>query len=133
MAPLFRLILWLLTILPGIALSNGVLSKDSIDIATRDSIAYKLYLSRPDSSINIARQTLIDALNLKSKRLEGLSYYILSKSYWAKANYKLSAEFGFKALKIFEHTDNVSLWSKSLLALARTFIDLQNHTQGSNY
>lgn len=104
-----------------------------MNLVYQDSIAYQLYLSQPDSSIRIAQTTLKQALLIKNKYIEGFSYYILSKAYWAKGNYKLSAEFGFKSLKVFENTPHIKLWSKSLLALARTFIDLQNHPQGSDY
>jgi two-component system, sensor histidine kinase and response regulator len=98
-----------------------------------DTIAYRLYLSKPDSSIRLASEALEVSQKNKFNELAGLNYYILSKAHWAKANYRLSAEFGFKALKVFENTRHTTLWGKSLLSLARTFVDLHNHNQGAVY
>jgi two-component system, sensor histidine kinase and response regulator len=106
---------------------------DSLEILRKDSLAYRVYLLKPDSAINVASEALEIAQLKKFIALEGFSYYILSKAYWAKANYRLSAEFGFKALKIFQNTPHITLWGKSLLSLARTFIDLHNHKQGASY
>jgi two-component system sensor histidine kinase/response regulator len=97
---------------------------DSVAILNNDSLAYRIFLSKPDSSIAIANRALIAAISIKSGYLEGFNYYILSKAYWAKANFRLSTEFGLKALRTFENTVHVNLWGESLLSVARTCIDL---------
>jgi two-component system sensor histidine kinase/response regulator len=126
---IFRLVLWFFAILPGIGVANA-LQPDSLSILHKDSVAYRIFLSNPDSAIRIAHDALSEAQLVKSKYLQGLTNYILSKAYWTKANYKLSAEYGFKALRAFENSGQTDLWAKSLLSLARTFIDLGNNKQG---
>ena len=76
----------------------------------------------------MANQTLKLATDLKLKYEIGYSQYILSKANWAKANYRLSTQHGFEALKIFENSIYTDEWVNSLLSLARTFIDLRNTT-----
>jgi len=51
---------------------------------------------------------------------------LFSKTYWVKANYKLSTEYGFKALKIFQNSTHYQELSASLLSLARTLVELGN-------
>lgn len=101
-------------------------SADSLDLAQSTTAAYELYLANPDSSIVLSTETLARAIQGKNKYFQGFNYFVLSKAYWAKANYRLSTEFGFKALKIFENSPHVYLWGETVLALARTLIDLKN-------
>ncbi|HYC85514.1 MAG TPA: tetratricopeptide repeat-containing sensor histidine kinase, partial [Chryseosolibacter sp.] len=122
-----------LCLLPRTVWGRDFEARDSLQILNHDSLAYRLFLSKPDSAIALANEAVAMARQLNYTALEGLGYYVLSKAYWAKANYRFSAEFGFKALKIFENSRHVNLWGKCLLSLARTFIDLQNHRQGSAY
>jgi two-component system, sensor histidine kinase and response regulator len=108
-------------------------AQDSIAILNQDSLAYKIFLSKPDSSIAMANRALNKAISIKSTYLEGYGYFILSKTYWAKANYRLSTEFGFKALRIFENTVHTELWGESLLSLARTCIDLRDFDKARGF
>jgi signal transduction histidine kinase len=108
-------------------------SEDSVRIAKKVSTAYKIFLSNPDSAIQLAGECYVEAQENKFKYLEGFSYFTLSKAYWARGNYRLSIEFGFKALKIYEHSSHVYHWGESYLALARTFIDLKNPQQARHY
>lgn len=129
-----RLIILLLTFFISIDLSAQ--QSDSIDSTTiaRDlASAYKLFLTFPDSSIILAKQSLAGAAAQSIPALEGYSYFVLSKAYWAKANYRLSSEYGFKALKSFENTSDIFNWGESYLSLARTFIDLKNYSQAREY
>jgi two-component system sensor histidine kinase/response regulator len=126
-------ILWFLTV-PLCIVAGGLHPQpDSVNIIHNDSVAYNLFLSNPDSAIHIATRSLAAAEQLGSKYLTGFSLYILSKSHWTKTNFKLSAEFGFKALKIFENSRHTTLWGKCLLSLGRTFTDLRNYEQGGAY
>jgi two-component system, sensor histidine kinase and response regulator len=118
---------------PFFANAEALPLPDSVSILRQDSLAYRTYLANPDRSIAIGKKSLEDALQIKSRYLQGFSCYILAKCYWAKGNYKLSAEYGFKSLRFFENTPELRLWSKSLLALARTFIDLGNYPQGEHF
>lgn len=138
MAPCHRSTLWCLIVFTCIfftqeARSHQHFNRDSIALLQKDTLAYRLFLSRPDSSIRLARETLAKATENGYREIEGLSYYILSKAYWAKADYSKSAEYGFKALRIFENSPAVGVWGKSLLSLARTFIDLHQFQQGRIY
>ena len=107
--------------------------EDSLVLDRRLVLAGRNYLSEPDSSIRRTSVVLNEALRLKNRYYEGRSYYILSKAHWAKASYRLSAEFGFKALKIFENSSYIRDWGESLVSLSRTFIDLQNYDESKMY
>ncbi|HMG93788.1 MAG TPA: HAMP domain-containing sensor histidine kinase [Chryseolinea sp.] len=128
-------------LLIGSALFFGVLlstpcfavEQDSAALRLRAVHAYKLFLAKPDSSIAIATSILNTALDEKNDYIEGYCYFILSKAHWAKANYRLSTEFGFKALRIFENSTYFYLWGETLLALARTLTDLKNFSQAGAY
>jgi two-component system sensor histidine kinase/response regulator len=109
------------------ALAQEKKTKNTLsDLTTK---ALNTFLNEPDSAISISRQALNMALANKDKYYEGYAYYLLSKTYWVKANYRLSTEFGFKALKIFEQTKHKEDWSASLLSLARTLCELGNYTK----
>lgn len=103
---------------------------DSTTIARNVAHAYQIFLAHTDSSIAIARRSLNDAIESEHTFLEGYCYYVLSKAYWVRGNYRLSSEYGFKALKIYENSAYQYEWGESLLSLARTFIDLKNYDQG---
>lgn len=111
----------------------GQSSADSLDIARKVSYAHKIFLNNPDSSIRLAEQALALAQAGESKFLEGFSSFTLSKAHWALGNFRLSIEYGFKALKIYENTPHIYHWGESYLALARTFIDLKNYSQARHY
>jgi signal transduction histidine kinase len=106
---------------------------DSSLIAHRLSVAYKIFLTNPDSAIKVGKQALDASLLGKYRFLEGYSYFTLSKAYWAKANYRLSSEYGFKALRAYENSAHYHHWGESLLSLARTFIDLKNYDQARRF
>jgi len=107
--------------------------EDSIAFKVQTSRAYRLFLAKPDSSIALANSVLTKAIERKNRYFEGYSYYILARAHWAKANYRLSTEFGFKALKVFENSTYFYLWGETLLTLARTLIDLRNFSQAGAF
>lgn len=109
------------------------LEQDSIALRLRADQAYKLFLAKPDSSIAIATSVLNAATGEKNDYLAGYCYFILAKANWAKGNFRLSTEFGFKALKIAENSTYFYLWGETLLALARTLTDLKNFGQAGAY
>lgn len=113
--------------------ARGQAKLDSTAMAQEALAASKLYLQNPDASLAAANALLAKAIEGKSKYFEGYSYYIISKANWATANFRLSTEFGFKALKIFENSAHVHMWGKTLLSLSRTFIDLGNFDQASDF
>jgi len=106
--------------------------QDSLSLANENAIALTIYLSNPDSAILMAAKTLEVAQEKKISYVEGESYYILSKAHWAKANYRLSTEYGFKALRIFENSSHIHYWGQSILALARDFTDLKELQQAKS-
>lgn len=66
--------------------------------------AYTYYLNKPDSAIKLTQKALDMAIQSKDVYYEGYCYFIFSKAYWVKANFKLSTEYGFRALKFFQHS-----------------------------
>ncbi|HEY0743432.1 MAG TPA: HAMP domain-containing sensor histidine kinase, partial [Chryseosolibacter sp.] len=88
--------------------------------------AYSTYLNKPDSAIKLAKQAYEIAIQNGEGYHEGYAAFVLSKAYWVKANYRLSTEYGFKALRVFEHSRFKHEYGSSLLALARTLVELGN-------
>lgn len=107
-------------------------SLDSLTLLQENATALHQFLSNPDSAIAIASKTLNAAKEKKTSYIEGESYFILSKANWAKANYRLSTEYGFKALRIFENSKFTNYWGQTLLALARNFTDLKELQQAKS-
>jgi two-component system sensor histidine kinase/response regulator len=105
--------------------------RDSLRLSQDYLRAYDFYLSYPDSAITLANKNLPVCIERGYSFLEGSYYYVLSKAYWTKGNYKLSAEYGFKALRIVKDTPNEEAWISSLLALGRTFVDLRDFEQAN--
>lgn len=104
---------------------------DSTQLAQQAAGAYAIFLANPDSSISLASAVLTRALEKDYIYLQGYSYFILAKATWAKANYRLSVEYGFKALARFENSPHLYLWGESLLVLARTSVDMHDFKQAS--
>jgi two-component system, sensor histidine kinase and response regulator len=105
--------------------------RDSLRLSQDYLRAYDFYLSYPDSAITLANKNLPVCIEHGYSFLEGSYYYLLSKAYWTKGNYKLSTEYGFKALRIVKDTPNEEAWISSLLALGRTFVDLRDFEQAN--
>lgn len=84
------------------------------------------YLNDPDKAIALTETALAEALRKKDVYYEGYAYFVLSKTYWVKANYKLSTEYGFKALKVFRDSPYHEQLASTLIGLARTLIELGN-------
>ncbi len=97
------------------------------------SLAYRYYLSNPDTAIVITEAALKEALRSSDVFHEGYCYFLFSKAYWVKANYKLGTEYGFKALKIFRSTAHYKELSATLLSLARTLVELGNLQKAKNF
>jgi two-component system, sensor histidine kinase and response regulator len=93
--------------------------------------ARKIYLNQPDSAILLSRQVAQQAIQTKDHYHEGYAYFLLSKAYWVKANYQLSTEYGFKALRFFENSEYKPEWSESLLSVSRTLSELGNNTKAT--
>jgi two-component system, sensor histidine kinase and response regulator len=103
--------------------------QDSLALLNENAGILHHYLSNPDSVMTIAHKTLDAAKAKKFSYIEGECYFILSKANWAKANYLLSTEYGFKALRIFENSKYVMYWGETILTLARNYIDLREFDQ----
>ena len=91
--------------------------------------AFETYLNTPDSAIFFTKKAIDIALKTKDTYYEGQAYFILSKTYWVKANYRLSTEYGFKALKVFENSPHKKEWALSLLSVGRTLTELGNYSK----
>lgn len=107
--------------------------QDSLQLNRSATIAHTLYLSNPDSAISLSHAILQHALKSQVRYFEGYGYYLLAKAYWAKANYRLSVEYGFKALNIFENSSYTNMWGECLLAQARSCIDLKTTPQARDF
>ncbi|MGC1243958.1 MAG: tetratricopeptide repeat-containing sensor histidine kinase [Chryseosolibacter sp.] len=101
------------------------------DELTRE--AYDQYLHDPDQALKLTEQALERALKTQDIFKEGYCYFLLSKIYWVKANYKLSTQYGFKALKIFEKSPYYQEYSECLLAMARTLVELGNYAKARTF
>jgi len=123
---------WLIILIlyaPNLSLASA----DSLFISRLNSKAYKYFLYNPDTSIFLANQAIVLAEKGGYKYLPAYSYYVLSKAHWAKANYLLSIHYGFKALKIYENSNDVFNWGECNLSIARTFIDVMKYNQAKAY
>ena len=106
---------------------------DPDDTRALTSLAYQNYLSDPDTAIILTEQALKHALESHDVFHEGYCYFLFSKAYWVKANYKLSTEYGFKALKIFRPTTHYKELSATLLSLGRTLVELGNPQKAEEF
>ncbi len=125
----FFFLLFLIINLPGLAQPNV----DSLLIAKNNFQAYKVYLSKPDSSIALANYALELAEKRHLKYQSAFSYFVISRANWAKGNYLLSTKYAFRALKIYENSTDNYHWGECLLSIGRTFTDLKNYSQAETY
>lgn len=112
--------------------SSAQEDQDSLRIYNLLEKGRKVRLNQPDSSIYYAKLAL-EEIKPTSNYLNGFANYIISYSNWVKANYKLSAEYGFRSLRYMEKTDFHYEKSLILLELCRTFLDLKNLPEGKKY
>lgn len=89
--------------------------------------AYRYYLSDPDTTLALTQQALSIARETGDMYHEGYSYYLFSKAFWVKTNYKLSTEYGFKALRIFQELGHHQELAQCQISLARTLVELGNY------
>jgi two-component system sensor histidine kinase/response regulator len=99
-------------------------STDSLALAANIDKALTIYLSDPDAAIAITTETLALAREKKLPYIQGQCYFSLSKATWAKAHFRLSMEYGFNALRVFENSVYTHDWGLTLLAIGRDFVDL---------
>jgi two-component system, sensor histidine kinase and response regulator len=95
--------------------------------------AFSQFLNSPDSAIKLSQKALSISIQQHDRYFEGYCYFVLSKTYWVKANYRLSTEYGFKALKIFEDSDHQREHASTLISLARTLIELGNFSTARDF
>ena len=100
--------------------------KSPFDLQQITDDAYSYYLNNPDTAILLTAKALDLALHSRDTYYEGYCYFLFSKTYWVKANYKLSTEYGFKALKIFQNSSHHKALGASLLSVGRTLVELGN-------
>jgi two-component system sensor histidine kinase/response regulator len=115
--------------LPVLALEK----KDSIRLARVIDLATDIYLSDPDSAIALTNAVVAESIQRNDSYFLASAYYILSKASWTKANYRLSTEYGFKALKLTENSPYIHLQGLCLLSLARTSIELRDFEQADAF
>ncbi|HET9486347.1 MAG TPA: ATP-binding protein, partial [Chryseosolibacter sp.] len=95
--------------------------------------AHQCYLRNPDRALSLTQIALKGSLESKDTYSEGYCYFLFSKIYWVKANYQLSTEYGFKALKIFESSPYYQELSECLLSVARTLVELGNYHKAHEF
>jgi signal transduction histidine kinase len=106
---------------------------DSTQIAQLNAQAYILYLTHSDSAIQLAKKALELATETNNRFQQGCAYMALSKAYWAKANFMLSTDYGFRALKIFEDYPTTQYLILTYVGLGRTLTELGNHTKAREF
>lgn len=95
--------------------------------------AYDYYLNNPDTALALTQQALEVALDSKDTYYEGYAYFLFLKTYWVKTNYKLSTQYGFKALKIFQDSPHFHELSLTLVSLGRTLVELGNFEKAHEF
>jgi signal transduction histidine kinase len=95
--------------------------------------ANDLYLSDPDKAILLTQEALRVAREANDPFHEAYCHLLFSKIYWVKANYKLSTEYGFKALKFFKASPHYRELGACLLSLARTVTELGNSVMAHKF
>ncbi|MEJ7643452.1 MAG: HAMP domain-containing sensor histidine kinase [Chryseolinea sp.] len=104
----------------------GSNTSDSLSLSHDAFLAHRLYLTDPNGAIRLATTIVSEAQASKTTYFQGYGNYLLSKAFWVKGNYRLSTEYGYKALTFLEDSPHIELWTETLLALARTFADLRS-------
>lgn len=106
---------------------------DSLALSRKADLAIENYLSNPQIAIDHARSVLEAGIEQRSTYFQGLGYYLLSKSNWAKGSVGISAEFGFNALQLLESSPYDGLTGDVLLTLARSLTELRNFAQAEQF
>ena len=95
--------------------------------------AYRYYLSDPDTALALTQRVLDNAVEAKDTFYEGKAYFLFAKIHWVKANYRLSTEYGFKALKIFRDSPHYRELASTLLCLGRNLGELGNLEEAQSF
>lgn len=106
---------------------------DTSQLGILTEAAYSYYLNDPDTTITLTQDALDLALASNDMFYEAYCYFLFAKTYWVKANYKLSTEYGFKALKIFQTLPHYREHSACLLSLARNLVELGNFQKAEEF
>lgn len=124
-------ILFILTVLLSTKVTAQKRSVELLEkLATQ---AYKSYLSNPDTALALTKQVLDNALVSKNTFYEGRAYFLFAKAHWVKANYRLSTEYGFKALRIFRDSPHCQELAATFLCLGRNLVELGNFDQARQF
>lgn len=107
-------------------LSSGQSTRDKQTLSNLTQFAYNQFLNDPDTAIAVTRQALEIAIQTKDTYFEAYCYFLYSKAFWVKANYRLSTEYGFKALRLFENSPHKEELATTLHSVARTMTELGN-------
>lgn len=94
--------------------------------------AYRYYLNNPDTTLVLTKQALNIALETGDTFYEGYCYYLFSEAFWVKTNYKLSTEYGFKGIRIFQELQHHEALANCQLSLARTLGELGNYRKAGD-
>jgi signal transduction histidine kinase len=100
--------------------------RDKQELSRLTQEAFDQFLNEPDTAINLTRKALEIAIQTKDRYYEAYCYYLYSKAFWVKANYRLSTEYGFKALRLFENSPHGEELASTLQSVARTLTELGN-------
>ena len=114
-----------LLILSGVVLRAQEDTAYQLRKLTQD--AYSYYLNDPDTTLVLTEQALAIALKTGNTFYEGYSYYLFSKVFWVKTNYKLSTEYGFKGIRIFQELKHHQELAACQISLARTLTEIGNY------
>ncbi len=116
----------IVALVAALCISTNAQGQHDAFIKSLTATAYDSYLHNPDTAIQLGKQAYEIAVQNNDVYHEGYAAFVLSKAYWVKANYRLSTEYGFKAVKVFHDSKFRQEYGISLLALARTLVELGN-------
>jgi two-component system sensor histidine kinase/response regulator len=133
LSPVMKRVSILLSLTLFLCLAARAQQADANQLGHLTGVAYDYYLNNPDTTLILTQKALDMALASKDVFYEGYCYFLFSKTYWVKVNYKLSTEYGFKALKIFQSLSHYREHSACLLSLARTLVELGNFQKAHQF
>lgn len=129
----FLYLISLLLIFPHSSFAQKNHSDDSTLLDQLNTKAFSLYLTHSDTALEIGKEALELATKSGNILQQGRAHLALSKAYWAKANFMLSTDYGFRALKIFESTGPANYLILTYIGLGRTLTELGNHIRGKEF
>jgi len=106
---------------------------DTNKVNTLNSLAYALYTTVPDSTVLLAQQASVLALNIGWVKGEAKSYKNCGTGYYVKGDYPQALDYYLKALKLEETTGNKMGQANILSNIGHIYADQEDYTKALDY